>query len=140
MVEKALATLNAIFFGKKQKYLSTYCAQKKLVLKDWKKVLQCLCFGKYLITSLKFLYCVSSFGQFLSFSFNNGFLQQIYVKRHLTSIRCQDSNSQPVNHVSPFITPKPGGLSPESFYVQQITKIISSLSNWHLPKWLINQF
>ena len=73
MVEKALATLNAIFFGKKQKYLSTYCAQKKLVLKDWKKVLQCLCFGKYLITSLKFLYCVSSFGQFLSFSYNNGF-------------------------------------------------------------------
>ena len=34
MFEKALATLNAIFFGKKQKYLSTYCAQKKLVLKD----------------------------------------------------------------------------------------------------------
>ena len=57
------------------------------------------------------------------------FLQQIYVKRHLTSIRCQDSYSQPVNRVSPFITPKPGGLSPESFYVQQITKIISSLSN-----------
>ena len=48
------------------------------------------------------------FHLFLSFQTHIIILQQINVKKCTSSIQCQDSNSQPLEHKSPPITTRPG--------------------------------